>query len=155
VRNCLIYDNSTEYQDGGGVMMSGGTLESCTIVDNTSGTDPGGGLLQTAGTARNLIVYHNLTGGGANDYSGTGGTITYSCAPELASGTGNITAAPVFTDRPLDDYRVTSGPTVNAGVDQPWMSDGLDLDRLQRVQSARVDMGCYEAPPSGSLFVIR
>jgi serine protease len=159
LRNCLIVSNRTEYKKGGGVYLAAGTIENCTIADNVSGVEAGGGLyLEGAGSVgRNLIVYGNRTNATPNDvYVGAGGTVTYSCAPELTGGAGNVITVPLFKNLGVGNYRILGGATVDAGTNLSWVSSfAIDLDRRRRLFGQRVDMGCYEFAPDGSSFAIR
>lgn len=169
--NCLVVSNvvrrtlnaagngSTER--GGGVCMSVGTLLNCTAADNigyygslTAG-GAGGGIHQSGGTVRNTIVAFNTSGGAANDFYLGGGTRDYSCAPELAAGTGtgNLTADPRFISRETPaNYRLKGDSTcIDAGTDLASVT--IDLEGTARPQdgngdeTARTDMGCYEFVP--------
>jgi hypothetical protein len=155
VRNCLVAGN-VNYQYGAGV--DGGTVESCTIVtnsfrDNSGVLRDGTGAGTRNSTVKNSIVYSNYEASGTDDING--GSATYSCAPGL-SGSGNIDADPLFINPARGDYRLQSGsPCVNAGLDEPWMSSAFDLAGGARIAASTVDMGAYEVPPHGSLFIVR
>lgn len=163
--NCLVYDNncngrSTEgggvgWGRGGGVNIENGTLRYCTIADNRADLD-GGGLRHAGGTVVNCVIYNNTATNFLNYF---GGAATYSCAPELVSGPGNIAAAPVFEDRTNDNYRLSfASPCVDAGTNTVAVTN--DLDRLPRPVDGLgggltvADMGCFErvAPTNVSTF---
>lgn len=160
VRNCLVYGNEavSGTRNGGGIRCkaSGAVIENCTIADNTAATSADG-LYMTAGTLRNSIVL------GSGEYDSenpplvaTGGTVEYCCSPSLADGTsGNISSAPVFKDRSNGDYTVKgSSPTVNAGVNEDWMTTALDLAGATRILNRTVDMGCYETEKASTTFIM-
>jgi PKD repeat protein len=158
VRNCYIHDNQSEYQPGGGVRIFSGLLENCTIVDNTVGASGGGGVNQTGGTVRNCIISGNKTAqGAATDYTGNG-EATYSCAPELVSGTGNTSLDPLFADAANADFRLSSSsPCVDAGTAiDPDVT--VDFARAARVVDGdgdgvpAIDMGCLEYVRDPSVF---
>ncbi len=164
VRNCFIHHNESIYHAGGGVRIDNGLLENCTIVanqvgasDNVSGMGAGG-VRHNGGTVRNCIIYGNHDYAGTpSDYAGTGGA-TYSCAPELVSGTGNIALDPLFADVASGDYRPqASSPCVDSGtaIDP---SVALDFSLGARVVDGNgdgtpaIDMGCFEYVRDTSIF---
>jgi hypothetical protein len=172
MRNCLIMGNRGNSL-GGGLYITGGTNENCTIVRNACvadayGVGQYGGVYWTNNPViLNAIVYNN-TGGVENDIApvmyGVSG-VTYSCGPSLSSGTGNITADPLFTasgsgsgtNFTAGDYRLAAGsPCVDKGLTEAWMNTATDLDNLRRVYGFLVDMGAYEDRTSrGTVFIIR
>ena len=90
------------------------------------------------------------------------GTVTFSnCligTGAVLPGGGNIRSNPEFSDWPALDCRLSSiSPCVNAGVNQPWMNGGVDLDNKVRIDRflGIVDIGCYESTPRGMLVRIR
>jgi hypothetical protein len=119
---------------------------------------------RTSGGVTNTIVYYN-SAPLSNNVSGIGG-YGYSCAPELPhdpAGTGNITNAPLFKATGSDagltyamgNLRPEAGsPCVDAGFWRGGMSAATDLDGRPRVCAQKVDMGCYELPGAGTLFVV-
>ncbi len=138
LRNCLIVGNSCG-QRGGGAF--GSWIESCTIADNHADLDAGGIY---AGKSTNSIVYFNSSTSGSNNISGT--ACQYTCSPSLTSGTGNISADPLFVDRAGSNYRLAAAsPCVNAGLEESWMATASDLDGVNRVLAGAVDIGVYEA----------
>jgi len=161
-RNCLMYNNRGATSVRGGAISTWGTwlvLDNCTIVDNSS---PGiylrsGALLQMC----NTIIYSN----GVNyQEEGTDPQIylTNSCSfpsnEYTSAGTGNITNPPTFVDFAGKNFRLTpASPCANAGLNQDWMAESLDLDRHSRIDkfSGTVDMGAYEYLPRGIMFKVR
>jgi hypothetical protein len=150
VRNCLIADNRTTAAGGagGGLYMNaaGALIESCTVAGNICpATADGGGINKAAGVMTNVIVQANLKGSLPQDLVGTG-NVVYSCAPELVTGTGNLTSNPVFRNPAAGDYHLRlRSPCVDAGTNLAWMEAATDLDGARRRQ-IRVDMGAYETP---------
>jgi hypothetical protein len=80
---------------------------------------------------------------------------TNSCTTTAAVGwaTGNITAVPLFIANGsgyginfvAGDYRLRMGsPCVNAGTNQDWMTNSVDLDGNARILNNFVDIGAYE-----------
>lgn len=160
VRNCFIHDNETKYHPGGGVRMGGGLLENCTIVNNKAGVDNsgggGGGLRHDGGTVRNCIIWNNLSLGAQSDYDGSGAT--FSCAPELSSGTGNVSANPGFADAANTNFTLlASSPCVDAGtaIDERVVYDFAGNERVMNalgVGEAKIDMGAWEFSPDADAF---
>ena len=154
VRNCLFV-NCTNTGTAGAISFYGaGLVENCTIIgctSTTSATGGGGvGVFGTPGTIRNCIVYGcRNKGGDANISSGV--TVEYTATSPLLEGEGNIALAamPDFADLEGGDYRVLSGATIDAGLNQSWMADAPDLAGTNRIIGAAVDLGCYECAPQG------
>jgi hypothetical protein len=165
MRSCLIMGN-TANTEGGGLYITGGTNENCTIVrNNCSGGNYGGVYWTNTPVIVNAIVYNNTSSSGeSNIVAVVGGVsnVTYSCAPSLTSGTGNITSDPKFvatgsgygTTFVAGDYRLAAGtPCLNKGLTEERMKTATDLDRLPRVKDFIVDMGAYERQiTSGSMI---
>ncbi|MEI6644812.1 MAG: hypothetical protein WCP12_02105 [bacterium] len=169
MRNCLIMGNKANAQ-GGGLYITGGTNENCTIVRNqcladADGVGQYGGVYWTnTPTIVNAIVYNN-TGAFENNILPTVGglgQVTYSCAPSLTNGTGNVIADPLFVDSGSGsgtsftpgDYRpVIGSPCEKTGLVSGWMSAALELAGLPRLSSGQVDMGAYAAVPPKSTYV--
>ena len=112
----------------------------------------------TAGTLRNTIVL------GPGEYDSenpplisTGGAIAYCCSPSLTSGVdGNIAGIPAFKDRAAFNYTVRAdSKTVDAGLNQDWMSGATDLAGNPRIKRATVDIGCYECVAAGLSILVR
>jgi len=149
VRNTLVARNSASDQ-GGGVFLNNGSIDSCTVVSNSAASGAGGVYRNSGGTVSNSIVYFNTVGGSPDDLNSTAG-LAYTCASDGNTSNGNITDAPAFTDLAGGDYRLEACPAVNAGTNQPWMVGALDLAGTNRILSGSVDMGAYERPPSTAL----
>ena len=171
MRSCLIMGN-TANTAGGGLYIAGGTNENCTIVRNACVADPyngfgayGGVYWTNTPVIVNAIIWNNTsTYGESNVLAVVGGLsqVTYSCAPSLTSGTGNITADPKFTASgsgsgttfTAGDYRLAAGtPCYNKGLTESWMSTAKDLDRLPRVKNTLVDMGAYERQAASGTMI--
>lgn len=152
VRNCLIAGNRHTTENlpnrGGGVRQSGGTILSCTIAGNEAlfPSNECGGVWWTGGGITNTIIYGNMRDDVPDDLLATNlATISYSCAPELTNGMGNITNDPMFECAATNNYRLLAGsPCINTGTNQAWMIDEVDLDGQARITGKNVDMGCYE-----------
>ena len=153
VRNCLIAANTNQSDHTGAVAFqrANGLLENCTIVNNrTLGTSKAAGVdtVNGNGTVRNCIVFGNCNAAGPAEF-----TERYfdHCASSVAmSGAGNLKVSSIdFADPASGDYRVMSGPTIDAGVSQPWMAGATDLGGEDRVIGSAPDIGCYEYRPGG------
>ncbi len=159
-------------------------VQNCTIVSNNAGATKGGGIggsWTTGGstTASNLIfqiensIIRSNNSASALDLvlATTNGnsqylshTINNTCfyPTNLTSvawvGSGNTTNDPRFVNFAGQDFHLQSpSPCINTGTNQDWMIGAKDIDgnpRKDRV-SGIVDMGCYELPSRGTLFIIR
>jgi len=160
IRNNIIAGNTAGWL-GGGLYTCGGKIENNTIVGNTA--DYGGGLSDCNGSILNCIIWGN----NASDdpQVGASNIPSYSCIQDwVGGGQGIIQENPRFLDPdgPDDDpntyhdnnYRPSpNSPCVDAGNNEVWMSEAVDLDGIPRIikgtSSLTVDMGAYEyMPPS-------
>ena len=142
LRNCLVYENNAT-TSGGGASFS--ILENCTVTSNISGEE-GDGTFESA--LLNCIVYYN----GSENVSG--GEVRFTCTIPDPGGEGNVTNAPLFLDRSADDYRLqATSPCIDAGVNQDWMLDSVDLSGCPRILNGSVDMGAYEFAFDASFMV--
>ena len=76
---------------------------------------------------------------------------------------GNITANPMFITNGsgygasyvAGNYRLRpDSPCINAGTNQDWMTNAVDLDGRTRIRYKIVDMGAYEIIYQGTVFSI-
>lgn len=144
MRNCLVTHNTARI--GGGILSYyGGTVQGCTFSDNTA-TESGGGIITyLGGNYRNCISYFNSAPAGPNCYNLGSFSYTSCCITPNPGGTGNITDAPLFDDRPEGDYRLTAAsPCVNAGNNAD-AGGAMDLDGHSRISDGTVDIGAYES----------
>ncbi len=154
LRNCVIARNaangssSTIKQDsagGGGVFISGGTMENCTVSQNTTATSPAG-VYQSGGTIMNSVIYDN---GASNDdfAKGSGGTMTYSCLSSAQTGEGNIAENPFFANPAEMDYTLVFGsPAIDKGTTIADVK--TDIRGIARPED-KYDVGAYEMDYSG------
>ena len=168
LRNCLVAGNEAnsrfawvdgDITAGGGV--SGGSLVNCTVAGNIASLDylEAFGRLMGSGCngseVRNSIVYGNIcyyskeswgwSGLLLDDVSG--GSVSFSCAPDISTDNGNLTSAPQFAENEADHYRLqTNSPCVDAG-NNAYVQGTADLDGNPRISGARADMGAYEVQP--------
>lgn len=172
IRDNIISGNSAG-GDGGGLEECNGTIQNNVIVGNSAG-DEGGGLDRCWGMIDNCIIWGNTA---TPSVTGTVWAqvmtcpaINYSCiqdwtpGPQGATpnGKGNIADDPRFADPdgldndPLtyedNDYRLATGsPCIDAGLNEDWMWEAVDLGGNSRIFPGdllwRVDMGAYEYVP--------
>ena len=95
-----------------------------------------------------------------------GSAAVYSCGPDVSAGNGNIVTNDAGFLAPgsgspglgyvIGDYHLRKDSAcVNRGTNLSWMAGAADLDGRPRITSGRVEMGAYELPLAGSVFVVR
>jgi hypothetical protein len=127
VTNCVFSGNAATVE-GGGVYndsQSAPKLTNCTFSGNSAGA--GGGLcdyVYPPAVLTNCILWGNAGG----QISGPA-TVTYSCVQGGWSGTGNISANPLFVNAASGNLRLQGGsPCIDAGNNTAVPADTLDLD---------------------------
>jgi len=155
IQNNLIVGSADSWH-GGGLAFCNGSIRNNTIYGNSASY--GGGLYGCGGTISNCIIWGN-TG-----QVGDSPNVTYCCVQGGWAGDGNTGEPPRFVDPdgPDDDpntyedndYRLWVGSScVDAGKNEDWMADAVDLDGNPRILQGRdsltVDMGAYEYIFSG------
>ncbi len=140
LNNCLIISNISS-QFGGGTVR--GTANNCTLVGNRAVATGGGAYLDTDGVLNNCIIYDNMAEHSPNCYLGA--SINSCCTTPLpASGTGNITNAPLFLNEQAGNYRLQSNsPCIDAG-NNSLVTLTTDADGNPRIIGGMVDIGAYE-----------
>jgi hypothetical protein len=139
VRSNLVVANRAEWS-GGGFGDCDGDIQNNTVVAN-SANYWGGGLSLCNGTIRSCIIWGNTA---ANDpqlyYSQEP---TNSCVQSWTEGgEGNTVDDPRFV---IGSYRLQDeSPCIDAGFNEDWMLDAVDLDGNPRISNGTVDMGAYE-----------
>lgn len=168
LRNILFSDNYGASGGAGPYVWDANVLmENCTVVTNWAYGAEGGSQGLGAGASganrgdfivRNSIVYHNVRLGMSGHENLRNSTATFTCNTPLLSGEGNFSTEPKFVDFVGGDFRLSKdSPCVDAGTNQVWMVGARDLDGGPRIDfvSGRVDVGCYELQPAGTLILIR
>ena len=155
--NCLIRNNTASAMGWGGaisIFSATPVISQCTIVGNQSPNFVTGGVVANAPvTLGNNIIYFNEGSQGA---SGTvlnnvwGVSCTYSCVQGIGSGSGNISADPLFVNLATGDLHLSVvSPCADAG-DNSGVPAGTttDLDGNSRFvdDSAVPDTGAGTAP---------
>ena len=164
VRGCLIANNETKSggsSKGSAIFLNGaGTVESTTVVNNDDiGADKNPAICVTDanGTVVNCIVAGNTNLDGPAGVGGAYGNdrTTYTlCDVAGLTGAGCKTGAALFKKAANGDYRLTgASPACNAGVNQSWMAEALDLDGNPRIFGKTVDMGCFEYPTGSATML--
>ncbi len=168
--NCLIAENSAGVATHG-VSLANGSLVNCTIAGNgvcpqgeveyvgvTMGVvapaaDTAGAAVKvTAGTILNTIVSDNRNS--AADLEAGGASVTYSCAPELTSGEGNLSVSPRLRFDKKKAYALSNGsPCIDAALEADWMNGASDLAGRKRILRTEPDIGCYEMPYSPATII--
>ena len=128
LKNCLVRSNSTFASGGGAVCDS--ILVNCTVVNNASPA-----IAQTVpfnSRVTNSIVYFN----GNMSFRG-GALFDHSCTTPLPTGSGNISAAPGFTDDGI--HLSNTSPCRGAGLNVAF---GTDI--FGQLWANPPSMGCAE-----------
>ncbi len=175
IENCLIAHNlQRPGQYGGGGIVANGpvTIRNCTIVYNTA-AERGGGVrfrdTDNPGSVVNSIVYFN-----EDTFRGNHNYNYHELAPIASFWTNSITTPDpanhdygegaiygtdcIVADPELDaDYKPLRGisPAINAGLNQAWMEDAVDLAGNRRILMGTVDIGAYEYVPAGTVIMVR
>ena len=161
LRNTLVACNTNKADNVAGVTVidAASRVENCSIVGNvslgsnapvgiTGGRNNNAGLTynEVKGTVVNTIIFGNRNATGV--YDAYTGTYDHCASAQELSGKSNQRLAAIDFDA---DWRVQSGPTVDAGKELDWMATGLDLEGKDRVINGVPDLGCYEFLPTGEL----
>ncbi len=142
-RNCLIVDNTADDIGGGLYLDVEAVAESCTIRGNSAPRGADGAPEVGSCTLLNTIIYDPDSD--SNWYGNVSASNCCSRAPSIAADPGCITNAPSFINPSAGNYRLGFGsPCVNAGTEQPWMTNAVDLDGAARIRHDTIDMGAYE-----------
>ncbi len=144
VYNSIFVTNSATDNGGGSY---NGALYNCTLVNNKAGK--GAGTCDS--DLYNCIVWYNTStnsSDGHNDIHNYYPSLPMVnvCSPDITNNVdGCITNAPLFVDRVRTNLQLQAGsPCVNAGTNQAWMADAIDLNGRSRIINNTVDIGAYE-----------
>jgi hypothetical protein len=165
MRNSLIVSN-TAFREGGGVYAygigrGGGGIQSCTIAGNKAQHGGGIQLANTDNIVVNTIIRSNTATAGAtyNDLYNTtaehSNSYRYCNTSITLPDPSNITGDAGFINAAGFNYHLDGNSScINTGSNQDWMTDAIDLDGHSRIDKfiRRVDMGCYEYIPKGTMF---
>jgi len=138
-------------------------VSACTIVSNMAGAAGSG--IRIEATAANIlsisscIIYSNGVSGTDDVFDACAptniGALQYSCVGTNPGFTGDgiIVADPQFKDFAGGNYRLSpNSPCINAGSNENWMTNSVDLDGCPRIRYGAVDMGAYERLNAGAIF---
>ncbi len=156
MRSCLVLGNSATNSGGGVFMQASATNENCTVVMNAA--PAGGGISLRDGVVRNGIIWKN--GPGRTALEVTGGIVEYTLGYATGLlGEGNLQGDPHFANPYRGDFRVFFiSPTIDSGLNRPWMNTATDLLGDPRILNDTVNMGAYEAigpTPAGTAIFLR
>jgi hypothetical protein len=174
-RNRMLKPNSQDPNIiGGGAYLNAGRIDNCTIVTNTIVENTNltyyayYALYNHNGTVMNTIVADHwalesaANPGTAYPCGYATGVFTNSCLPGAAElpGAKNIESVGATTYAFGSDGRLLFpfplSPCQNKGLNEPWMTDAVDLYGNKRIFGPRVDIGCLECQRSaGFMFMIR
>jgi predicted outer membrane repeat protein len=146
IANDIISGNSATVAGGrGGGIYCGSSSPSITndTITGNSATVSGGGIYCTSDSSPNItncIVWDN-----GEDLSGCSATYSDIENVSVASGLGNIIAAPSFANTATGDFRLMIGsPCIDAATSTA--APAADKDGIPRPQGRGYDMGAYEYP---------
>ncbi|MDP2896503.1 MAG: right-handed parallel beta-helix repeat-containing protein [bacterium] len=158
IRNNLIAGNRASGHSGG-LSECRGTILNNTIVCNSAGSF-GGGLAGDSVRIQNCVVWANTAPSYPQVRMYLADLPTHCCIQDWGEGgDGNIADDPRFADPdgldndPLtyqdNDYRLATGsPCIDAGLNEDWMWDAVDMGGNPRIlpgnSTWKVDMGAYE-----------
>jgi len=155
IRSCLFVSNTATV--GGGLSFRADGAAYNTTVAHNEATSSGGGIYcTTGGNLWNTIIYFNTAPANANYYNaGSGMSYAYCCTTPAITGSGNISADPLFLNAAVGDFHLfDDSPCIDAGTNMSWMWSATDLDGNPRIIDGIVDMGAYEYIPEPVLFII-
>lgn len=165
IENCLIETSRYSAEAHLTKVSGSAVMRNCTIVNSalTSSSTAYGGVHSiyadsTSATIQNVVIADVTNAlGDAVGPRGSGTNIMMRCATDTAAPINADcvvgTVHTFFRNYAAGDYG-PRGPLVDAGTPVP-NPPATDLAGNARVQGARIDIGCYEAPPHGTLAIIR
>jgi hypothetical protein len=120
--NTLVVNNSAIADGPGGMQLwyTSGRLVNVTVAGNSASDGSGGIAFGTGIPTQQLVVLNSvLFFNGGDDLGCSSGScaVTYSDVSEGVSGTGNISADPLFVNWAAGDYHLRAGsPAIDAGT---------------------------------------
>lgn len=151
LRNCLIAGNGRgRVNDSAGIgSHAHGALNlqavNCTIAGNH------GAAIATAFGGGNFYLTNTIAWGnaaaGITTASGVMEMVNclVSSTAGMTAGSGNLVEDPRFVAAVNGNFRLLAdSPAIDAGLNQPWMTDATDLDGNPRITGNAVDLGAYE-----------
>ncbi|MGR3811089.1 choice-of-anchor Q domain-containing protein [Jiulongibacter sp. NS-SX5] len=169
-KNCVLSGNKSS-SEGGGIHNADDascTIINCTITGN-EGSSGGGifnGFSSTMDLGNSVVALNSLNAGGFNDIEDLNG-INYIGSNHIytsgfgvpSSGNGvdplfieNASTAP-STDGNFEPKAYS--PLIDQGTDTTGLSIGnIDLIKLPRVKSTKIDLGAFEVQKSGSVWEV-
>ena len=171
MRNCLVFSNSATIGSGSGLAHGSGicinnagtalfpnavTIDNCTVVSNgIRGIEFYPTNMTGSFQMRNTISYKHPV----DVTSGVAQVTMIRCLVGSAAGPGTndcIVADPLFMSAEEFDFRLRrNSPCVNAGTNLSWMAGALDLGGRSRIIAGVPDIGAYESPAAGTVFIAR
>ncbi len=165
--NCLFYDNHAKEAGAVSVLDGSPSFTNCTFTDNHASKGKAGAIFDTRGEVvlRNCIVWNNKAArSGTNELynlpaGGGKSTATHCNIAGGWTGSGNLSADPLFINAAARDYRLRlNSPCRNKGDSSRLPDDLADLDldgqtsltltrdlaMNPRVTGSAVNMGAYE-----------
>ncbi|HUB24996.1 MAG TPA: putative Ig domain-containing protein [Tepidisphaeraceae bacterium] len=147
--NCLIQGDSASDNGGGVYNYNNGliTLLNCTSTQNVAEDGQGSGLFTSNGSSATITnsILFNDSNGDEIDNSGSVVTVSYSDIGGGYAGTGNIEAAPNFSNGTPEFGLTIGSPCIDAGSNAALpANDTVDLNGNPRIINGVVDMGAYE-----------
>ena len=159
VENCLVANNTSGGVFAAVVEISGGAVSHCTLADNATtarGVVYGGG-----GQVVYCVIAGNTEtadGSPAPLFIGTDRVNQCTVDNAMANNTCRVQpAVDIFKHYAGKNYRLgSSSLAINAGPKaDPSLYPGVDLDGNPRIQDGKIDHGCYEAKPRGTLLLVK
>ena len=148
VRNCLFAQNGYLHDrmsnQGGAVLITGGTLESSTIAGNWHTF--GAGVVANGGMVANCLIGANrsVVNPTGHDHIWLGKSSCFTnCLAEIAINDNCFASSRLFADAASGDWRPAPA-AIDAGAAREWMAGATDLAGVARISGPAPDIGCFE-----------
>ena len=174
IADCLIAENTSPDFPAAGLAiapnMGGGVsvVSNCTVTANRAANGVGGVSVSVSVSSSATLVNSCFSGNVGSDRNDVetqsdanarAASFLFCFGPEdeLPTGEGNVFGADAkFRDASVGNYRLRSdSPLIDAGVLSDGMETATDLGGAHRVIHGKVDIGCFEFPWRGTLFLLR